>query len=138
MVLAVHENDVNTNAIFWTSDNYDRGQLNANELLVISFNRVLYALEAYSTQQDDPLALSDALENDFFRTWRSRPDITKQILAHGLQDVGLVWSDSSAAKGKLTVSLIWDVQGSDDSSDPLGEPVRSSFTVSLPGVQGAS
>ena len=136
MVLATQEFQGTTSVIFWASDKKDRGLLNTNELLVISHNRVLHTLDAYQSQSTQEMTISQTLADGFIRTWRSRPDVRKQILAHGLQDVGLVWSDSSGTQGMLAVSLTWDAQGSDDSNNPLGELVRSSFTISLPGVQG--
>jgi hypothetical protein len=136
MVLGVHEIQNASWVVFWTSDNSARGEVNANEIAVIGFNSLMHSLELYTTDSTDVFSLSDAIDDSFIRTWRKRRNVNKQIIALGLQDVRFVWSDISLGRGKLRVSLIWDQPTSDVHFDPLGEPVRSSFTVSLPGVQG--
>ncbi|MFG0257558.1 MAG: hypothetical protein ACF8GE_06620 [Phycisphaerales bacterium JB043] len=133
--------DVRTNSgtdwiVCWTSDNESRGRINANEIVVIGFNRLLQTLEMYSVESDEAFSIGSLLDRSYIRTWRSRKDVHRRVLAHGLQDVALVWSDSAIGAGKLAVALTWAPSASDVQSDPLGEPVRSSFTVSLPGVQG--
>ncbi|MHC4975284.1 MAG: hypothetical protein ACYTF7_01610 [Planctomycetota bacterium] len=138
MVVCAHESGGTDWVVCWTSDNDDRARVNANEIALVGFNRLMQTLELYSVESDEELELDSLLDESFIRTWRSRKDVHRRVLAHGLRDVALVWSDSAFPDGKLSVALTWDASASDVQSDPLGELVRSSFTVSLPGVQGTS
>ena len=127
----------------WQRDVRDPGIVNSDEVVLLSFSRVLGGLVAYVEGTGAPvvegvtieggagpargvaLERGDVLGRGFGAWWRARPGIERHVIAGGLADMRVAPRGEAGGLETLSVELVWGRSSADDGVE------KGAFEVAL-------
>ncbi len=128
---------VNTNAssaLFWYRDEDDRGIMNVDELVLLSFQGTVGAFMVSRVESDNEASprvqLDRVMGPGFASRWAFRSDVVTDVLAGGFDAVRIETTRDRPGATTLIFRFNWANRGAD------ADGGESGFRVTLPSVRG--
>jgi len=121
-VLAVHQRGESPflEVVLWVDDTHNKGEIDIDEVAVISHSAILHTICLYERRRPEDesespmLPASDIQSPAFCDAWRSRPDVTRRVLATRVSGMTIedVHSNDDGRAVKM-MALTWSPESAD-------------------------
>ena len=123
-----------TDALLWIDDAHDRGVVNEDELLILTYAPVLESILALTRAPGGdaaPMPTEALFSDDLAARWRARSDVDRAVVATDVTAVQIEPIGRAGGVATLRIRLTFRASVPDQT---MGQPTEAVFVVRLPAV----